>query len=100
VKLTNVGVARALEWAPADATGPEVRLTSFTGESFKPHGGPDRPAAALYPGKSVDRVFLFAFPTRPAGDLRLEFGPVVAGTDPVRFRIPKAMLPVPPRGGS
>jgi hypothetical protein len=100
VRLTNVGVARALEWARIDPTGPDVRLTDAAGNSIRTVGPPDqsRPAP-LFPGKSVDQSFAFEIPPTPAGDLRLEFGPVVVGgTDPVRFRIPKSIIPVSPRG--
>jgi hypothetical protein len=100
LRLTNVGVARALEWARTSAAGPEVKLGDTAGNFIPPVGTPDRSGSpALYPGKSIDRVFRFELPPTPTGDLRLEFGPVVVGgTDPVRFRIPRSMIPVSPRG--
>jgi hypothetical protein len=95
LKLTNVGVARAIEFAGWPVTpqgGPT--LTTAGGESFPHRPAADRAEpATVRPGKSAEAVVAFAAPDKPTEDLRLEL-PAAAfgGTDPVRFRIPRAMV--------
>lgn len=88
VRLTNVGVARAIELPAAAGTLPGPTLTDATGKQLYCHGSADAAAGNIYPGKSIDRVYLFDVPPPSGGGLRLEFPPFVLGnTDPVRFRI-------------
>jgi hypothetical protein len=95
LKLTNVGVARAIEFAGWPATpegGPA--LTTAGGESFAHRPAADRAEpTTVRPGKSAEAVVAFAAPDKPTEDLRLEL-PAAAfgGTDPVRFRIPRSMI--------
>lgn len=93
VKLTNVGVARAIQfdgWAPAPPDDPT--LTTATGKPL-----PARPMAAsaktaVLPGKSAECVLAFATPAA-GDDLRLELpARAFGGTEPVRFLIPRAIV--------
>ena len=94
LKLTNVGVARAIEfngWAAAPPAEPT--LTTAGGKAL-----PAKPAAPadpvlIVPGKSAETTLAFAPPDGPPEDLRLEL-PAAAfgGTEPARFRIPRTMI--------
>lgn len=96
LKLTNVGVARGIEfagWPTAGPDQPQPRLTTAGG-----HPLVLRPASAapekvtVFPGKSAEVALTFAPPTA-ADDLRLELPAApFGGTDPVRFRLSRAMV--------
>jgi hypothetical protein len=92
LKITNVGVARAIPfagWSVPPAAEP--KLTTAGGVAVKPLPSPAE-KAMVYPGKSVETVLLFVPPEKP-DDLRLELpAEAFGGTDPVRVTIPKAMI--------
>lgn len=91
VKISNVGVARAVELAgwhlPPDR---EAKLTAAgTAVAYR---GAVAEKVPVFPGKFVESTLVFAVPEKME-DLRLEL-PAAAfgGTEPVRFQIPKAMI--------
>ena len=94
LKVTNVGVARAVEftgWAVAPA---EPKLATAVGKpvAVKNSGLPSG-AATIYPGKSAEFALTFEPPSGPPDDYRLELpAQAFGGTDPVKFQIPQSML--------
>ena len=97
LKVTNVGVARAVEFK-GWATPPDVpKLTTAAGKpvAVKNAGLPSG-ATTLYPGKSAELTLTFEPPAGAPEDYRLELpAQSFGGPDPVKFQIPQAML----RGG-
>ena len=104
LKLTNVGVARAVPfdaWAASPTASPPgagPTLTTAAGVTIAA-----RPAAAagkvsVFPGKSAECVLWFAVPAA-AEELRLDLpAAAFAGTEPVRFSIPPTLIGgLPPR---
>ena len=103
LKLTNVGVARAIDfdaWAGPPATPPAVgpTLTTAAGTALPPKPMPTAGKVAVFPGKSAECVLWFALPTG-GEDLRLDLPPTAfQGAEPVRFSIPSPMIGgLPPR---
>ncbi len=92
LKLTNVGVARAIEftsWSPAPTA--ETTLTTTAGATMLSRAVAAE-KATLYPGKSAESVLTYAAPDK-LDDLRLEIPPqAFGGTDPARILIPKTLL--------
>lgn len=92
LKLSNVGVARAIEftsWSPSPTA--ETKLTTVAGATLLPRAVATE-KATVYPGKSAESVLTFAAPDK-ADDLRLEIpAEAFGGTDPARFLIPKTLL--------
>ncbi len=103
LRLTNVGVARAIDfdgWAgpPADAPAAGPTLTTAAGPALAPRPSANAGRVAVFPGKSAGCVVWFAAPDA-AGALRLELpAKAFGGPDPVRFAIPPALIGgLPPR---
>ena len=96
LKLTNVGVARAIDfdaWAGVP-TPPSVgpTLTTAAGTALAPKPMPTAGKVAVFPGKSAECVLWFALPTA-AEELRLDLPPTAfQGAEPVRFSIPSIMI--------
>lgn len=92
LKLTNVGVARAIEfvnWSPAPET--ETKLSAATTGALT-QKATTAEKAVIYPGKSAENVLTFAAPDKPE-DLRLEIPAQALGAaDPARILIPKSMI--------
>jgi hypothetical protein len=93
LKVTNVGVARAVEfkgWVPPE----EPKLATAAGKpmAFKQAGVPAG-TATVYPGKSAELAVAFEPPAGAPEDYRLELpASAFGGTDPVKFQIPQAMF--------
>lgn len=97
LKVTNVGVARAVEFKGWAAPPDEPKLTTAAGKPVpvKPAGLPAG-AATIYPGKSAELALTFEPPAGAPEDYRLELpAQTFGGADPVKFQVPQAML----RGG-
>lgn len=97
LKVTNVGVARAVEFKGWAAPPNAPKLTTAAGKPIagKAAGLPTG-AATIYPGKSAELALAFDPAAGGADDLRLELpASAFGGTDPVKFQIPQGML----RGG-
>jgi hypothetical protein len=99
VTLTNVGVARAIEFAGWDAKSPTAAasLTSGSGQVLSPKADiAPIGSGVAYPGKSVECVLVFdASGLGPDESLRLELPAAAFGGDaqtPARFRIPRTMI--------
>ena len=97
LKLTNVGVARAIDfdaWAGPPTTPPAVgpTLTTAAGVVLAPKPPPTTTKVAVFPGKSAECVLWFALPTG-VEELRLDLPPTAfQGAEPVRFSIPSIMI--------
>lgn len=97
LKLTNVGVARAIDfdaWAGVPTTPPAVgpTLTTAAGVALAPKPMPTAGKVAVFPGKSAECVLWFALPTA-VEELRLDLPPTAfQGAEPVRFSIPSNMI--------
>lgn len=100
VHVTNAGVMRKVDFKPWDAGALAPRLTDSSGKTLAPRRFESgwEPAAepippALFPGKSIDQLFVFEPPRAEATHLRLEL-PAAAfgGTDAVRLRIPRSLV--------
>lgn len=91
VKLSNIGVARAIELAGWHSP-PERESKLTAAGTAVANRMPADEKVPVFPGKSHETVLAFAVPDK-LDDLRLEL-PAAAfgGTDPVRFQIPKAMI--------
>ena len=95
LKVTNVGVARAIEFAGWPVVPPGEPVLTTAGGKVLAGRQPGEPGAAatLYPGRSADWVLVFDDPAEAKGDLRLELpAQAYAGTNPVRLLIPRAMI--------
>ncbi len=97
LKLTNVGVARAIDfdaWAGVPTTPPAVgpTLTTAAGTVLAPKPPQTLAKVAVFPGKSAECILWFAVPTG-GEELRLDLPPTAfQGAEPVRFSIPSAMI--------
>lgn len=93
LKLTNVGVARAVEFTGWAAPA-EPKLTTAAGKPVAgKNAGLPTGAAAVYPGKSTEFALMFEPPAGAPEDYRLELpAQAFGGTDPVKFQIPSAMI--------
>ncbi|QEL16010.1 hypothetical protein [Limnoglobus roseus] len=92
LKLSNVGVARGIEftsWSPSPTA--ETKLTTTAGTSMLPRAV-TADKATLYPGKSAESVLTYAAPDK-FDDLRLEIpSQVFGGPEPARILIPKSLI--------
>jgi hypothetical protein len=106
LRVTNEGVARKIEFKGWDASEPTagVRLTDAAGttlapKTFEPGVGPPGQAgsATIFPGKWAENLLLFAAPSPPASELRLELpGSAFGSSVTVRLTLPQARV-VPQR---
>ena len=89
--VSNVGVARAIDFAGWDAP-PKAPTLTADGAPLALRADTEA-AGKVFPGKSADGTLTFAPPPGMAHELRLEIpAEAVGGTDPVRFRIPRSMI--------
>lgn len=97
LKLTNVGVARAVQftgWPPAPPPD-DVKLSTQAGIFLDQRADTEKPAkVAVLPGKTAETTLTFAANPGPPSDLRLELpAKAFGGTEPVKFQIPRAQVP-------
>lgn len=94
LKLTNVGVARGIEfagWPPAGPGAPQLTTAGGKTLALRPSATPPE-KATVFPGKSAECWLVFAPPAAP-DELRLELPPAAfGGPDSVRFRLPRALV--------
>jgi len=94
LKITNVGVARVVEFTGWAAPPSEPKLTTTAGKPMAVrNSGLPSGAGSIYPGKSTELALTFEPPAGPPDDYRLELpAQAFGGTDPVKFQIPQAMF--------
>ena len=94
IKISNVGVARAIECTTTTDPSTELRLSTVSGQAvnWKKAESAFKPST-LFPGKTLDCLLVFDVPLEPVVDLKLEIPANWFGNrDPIRLRIPAAMI--------
>jgi hypothetical protein len=93
LQLSNIGVARGTDISPAGEKLTAIRLLSTSNKPVAWKKLEETVPVTIYPGKSIERTFVFEVPVERSEAWRLELpAETFANRDPIRLRIPNTMI--------